>query len=84
MTWSELQVTTHYSFLRGVSAPQDLFATAALMGMPALGITDRNSVAGVVRGLVAAEQLSAQGMAMICVERCRIKDAKVMRIISMR
>ncbi len=55
MTWSELQATTHFSFLRGASAPEELFATAALMGMPALGVTDRNSVAGVVRALVAAE-----------------------------
>ncbi len=55
MTWSELQTTTHFSFLRGVSSAEELFATAALMGMPALGVTDRNSVAGVVRALVAAE-----------------------------
>ncbi|MBC9033352.1 error-prone DNA polymerase [Sphingomonas sp. JC676] len=56
MTYAELQVTTHYSFLRGASSCEELFATAALMGMPALGITDRNSVAGVVRALVASEQ----------------------------
>ncbi|MBO9622209.1 MAG: error-prone DNA polymerase [Sphingomonas sp.] len=55
MSWSELQATTHYSFLRGASSPEELFATAALLGMPALGVTDRNSVAGVVRALVAAE-----------------------------
>ncbi|MBO9714709.1 error-prone DNA polymerase [Sphingomonas sp.] len=55
MTYSELQVTTHYSFLRGASSPDELFATAALMGLPALGVTDRNSVAGVVRALVASE-----------------------------
>lgn len=58
MTWCELQVTTHYSFLRGASSPEDLFQAAAIAGMPALGITDRNSVGGVVRGLVAAEQMS--------------------------
>jgi error-prone DNA polymerase len=56
MTYAELQVTTHFSFLRGASSPEELFATAALMGMSALGITDRNSVAGVVRALVAAEE----------------------------
>ncbi len=56
MTYAELQVTTHFSFLRGASSPEELFATAALMGIPALGITDRNSVAGVVRALVAAEE----------------------------
>ena len=55
MTYSELQVTTHFSFLRGASSPEELFATAALMGMPALSVTDRNSVGGVVRALVAAE-----------------------------
>ncbi len=45
----ELQVTTHFSFLRGASSPEELFAAAAMMGMPALGIVDRNSIAGIVR-----------------------------------
>ncbi|WP_326524954.1 error-prone DNA polymerase [Sphingomonas sp.] len=61
MTWSELQVTTHYSFLRGASSPEELMIRASAMGMPALGITDRNSVAGVVRALYASEQLRKQG-----------------------
>ena len=60
MTYAELQVTTHFSFLRGASSPEELFATAAAMGMPALGVTDRNSVAGVVRMLYAQEQVAAQ------------------------
>ena len=55
MNWSELQVTTHFSFLRGASSPEELFTTAALMGMKAMAVTDHNSVAGVVRALVAAE-----------------------------
>ena len=54
MTYAELQVTTHFSFLRGVSSCDELFAAAALLGLPALGIVDRNSVAGLVRGMVAA------------------------------
>ncbi|MGY2734838.1 error-prone DNA polymerase [Sphingomonas sp. UYP23] len=58
MTWCELQVTSHYSFLRGASSPEDLFKAAALMGMPALGITDRNSVGGVVRALYACDELA--------------------------
>lgn len=40
--------------------------------MPALGLTDRNSVAGVVRGLVAAEQISAQGHAIRMISGCRL------------
>uniref|UniRef100_UPI0035CBFE54 error-prone DNA polymerase n=1 Tax=uncultured Sphingomonas sp. TaxID=158754 RepID=UPI0035CBFE54 len=58
MSWCELQVTTHYSFLRGASSPEDLFKAAALMGMPALGVTDRNSVGGVVRALYASDELA--------------------------
>ena len=55
MTYAELQVTTHFSFLRGASSCDELFAAAALLGLPALGITDRNSVGGLVRALIAAE-----------------------------
>ncbi|WP_136163656.1 error-prone DNA polymerase [Sphingomonas flavalba] len=54
--YHELHVTSHYSFLRGVSAPDDLFETAAMLGLPALAIVDRNSVAGQVRALLAAER----------------------------
>ncbi|QNA85426.1 DNA polymerase III subunit alpha [Sphingomonas sp. So64.6b] len=45
----ELQVTTHFSFLRGASSAEELFAAAALLGISALGVVDRNSVAGIVR-----------------------------------
>ncbi|MDH7640255.1 error-prone DNA polymerase [Sphingomonas oryzagri] len=47
--YAELQVTTHFSFLRGASSCEELFAAAAMLELPALGIADRNSVAGVVR-----------------------------------
>lgn len=40
----ELQVTSHFSFLRGASAPGELFATAALLGHTALGIADRSGL----------------------------------------
>ncbi|MDB5705470.1 MAG: dnaE2 [Sphingomonas bacterium] len=45
----ELQVTTHFSFLRGASSPEELFSAARLLGLSALGIVDRHSVAGIVR-----------------------------------
>jgi error-prone DNA polymerase len=47
--YAELQVTTNYSFLRGASHPEELFAQAKMLGLPALGITDRNSLAGIAR-----------------------------------
>jgi len=48
-SYVELQVTTNYSFLRGASRVEELFAQAALSGHTALGVTDRNSVAGIAR-----------------------------------
>jgi error-prone DNA polymerase len=55
VTYTELQATSHFSFLRGVSSCDELFAAAALLGYRALGIVDRNSVAGLVRATIAAD-----------------------------
>ena len=55
MNYADLQVTTHYSFLRGASSPEELFSVAALLGIKALGIVDRNSLAGMVRCHEAAK-----------------------------
>src|SRR5712671_3471986 len=55
MNYADLQVTTHFSFLRGVSSPEELFAAAALLGIKALGIVDRNSLAGMVRAHEASK-----------------------------
>ncbi|GJD53336.1 Error-prone DNA polymerase [Methylobacterium crusticola] len=52
----ELQATSHYAFLRGASSPEELFATAAGLGLSALAITDRNSLAGLVRAHAAARE----------------------------
>ena len=54
--YAELQVTTHFSFLRGASSPQELFEQAKLLGITALGITDRNSLAGIVRAYEASRE----------------------------
>ncbi len=54
MAYAELQVTTNYSFLRGASHPEELFAQAAAYGLSALGVVDHNSVAGIVRAWEAA------------------------------
>lgn len=52
--YAELQVTSQFSFLRGASSCEELFATAAEMGIEALGVVDRNSLAGIVRAHQAA------------------------------
>ena len=72
MSYAELQVTTHYSFLRGASSPQELFKAAVALGLPALGVVDRNSVAGVVRGLAASEELTKAGYPIRMIAGCRL------------
>jgi error-prone DNA polymerase len=54
--YAELQVTSHFSFLRGASSCEDLFAQAKAVGIEALGIVDRNSLAGIVRAHQAAKE----------------------------
>lgn len=56
LMYAELQVTTHFSFLRGASSPSELFEQAKLLGLTALGIADRNSLAGIVRAHEAAKE----------------------------
>ncbi|WP_231867237.1 error-prone DNA polymerase [Acetobacter malorum] len=53
--YAELQVTSYFSFLRGVSAPAELFAQAKRLGLSAIGITDRNTLAGIVQAHIAAK-----------------------------
>ncbi|WP_439605259.1 error-prone DNA polymerase [Shinella sp.] len=53
--YAELQVTTHFSFLRGASSAEELFAAAAALGIEAVGVADRNSLAGIVRAWEAAK-----------------------------
>jgi len=55
--YAELQVTTNFSFLRGASHPDELVATAAALGHRAIAITDRNSLAGIVRAHHAAKEV---------------------------
>ena len=56
MSYTELQVTSNFSFLRGASHPEELAAHAAALGHTALAITDRNTLAGIVRAHAAAKK----------------------------
>ena len=47
--YAEIGVTTNFSFLRGASHPQEYVHQAGLYGLHAIGIADRNTLAGVVR-----------------------------------
>ncbi len=53
--YAELQVTSNFSFLRGGSHPVELVQAAAAFGHSAIALTDRNTLAGIVRGHIAAK-----------------------------
>ncbi|HEX8607451.1 MAG TPA: PHP domain-containing protein, partial [Pedobacter sp.] len=53
--YSELQVTTNFSFLRGASHPEEMVEQAIAFGYTKVAITDRNTLAGVVRAYAAAK-----------------------------
>jgi len=56
MKYTELQVTSNFSFLRGASHPEELVEYAALLGYSAIAITDYNTLAGIVRAHAAARK----------------------------
>jgi error-prone DNA polymerase len=56
MNYTELQVTTNFSFLRGASHPEELVEHAASLNYTEIAITDRNTYAGLVRAHAAAKK----------------------------
>ncbi len=56
MEYVELQATSNFSFLRGASHPEELVAQAAQLGYLKIAITDRNSLAGIVRAHITTRK----------------------------
>jgi len=52
----ELQVATNYSFLRGASHVEELLVAAKALGLPAIAVTDHNTLAGIARAHARAEE----------------------------
>jgi error-prone DNA polymerase len=91
--YAELQVTSHFSFLRGASSCEELFAQAALLGIEALAVADRNSLAGIVRAHEAAKVTGvrlivgcrldlADGMSVLVYPADRPAYARLCRLLS--
>ncbi len=90
----ELQCTSHFSFLRGASSCDELFAQAAVLGIEGLGIVDRNSLAGIVRAHEAAKTTGvrlivgcrldlADGMSLLVYPTNRPAYARLCRLLSL-
>jgi error-prone DNA polymerase len=71
MSYAELQATSHFSFLRGASSAEQLCSTAARLGISALAVTDRNTLAGIVR---AHEAAKATGVRLVVGCRLDLED----------
>ena len=69
--YAELAVATCFSFLRGASQPPELVETAKALGHTAIAVTDRNTLAGVVRAHVEAK---AQGLRLVVGARIAFAD----------
>ncbi len=76
----ELQCASHFSFLRGASACEELFHQAAVCGIEALAVTDRNSLAGMVR---AHEAAKAAGVRLIVGCRLELTDGSAILVYPM-
>ncbi|MBM7046230.1 error-prone DNA polymerase [Rhizobium lusitanum] len=94
MRYAELQVTSHFSFLRGASGCDELFTTAKALGIAALGIVDRNSLAGIVRAWEAAKETGVRlvvgcrldltdGMSMLVYPTDRAAYSRLCRLLSL-
>ncbi|WP_112875049.1 error-prone DNA polymerase [Paracoccus endophyticus] len=92
--YAELQMTSQFSFLRGASSAQELFTTAAVLGIEALAVTDRNSLAGIVRAHEAARETGVRlivgcrldlacGMAVLVYPTDRPAYARLCRLLSL-
>jgi len=70
--YAELEVTTNFSFLHSASHAEEIARTAAALGLSAIAVTDRNTLAGIVRAHRAAKDA---GIRLLVGARLDLQDA---------
>ena len=70
--YAELQAASNFSFLRGASHPGELVTATEALGLEAVGICDRNTLAGVVRAWAQARDLRQGGARVRALTGCRL------------
>ncbi|HEY0647575.1 error-prone DNA polymerase [Phenylobacterium sp.] len=73
--YAELQATTNFSFLQGASHPHELVIGAEALGLEAIGVCDRNSLAGVVRAWRQVQDMRPSGARIRALTGCRLDFA---------
>lgn len=92
--YAELHITTNFTFLEGASHPEEYVARAHELGLEAVAITDRNSLAGVVRAysaarhhgqriIIGAELVLEDGQKLIALPRDRAAYGRLSRLITL-
>ena len=92
--YAELQAVSNFSFLRGASHAEELVEEAARLGLAAIGIADRNTLAGAVRAHVAAKRAGirlltgarldlADGAPLLCYPRDRAAYGRLCRLLTL-
>ena len=96
--YAELQAVSNFSFLRGASHADELVARAAELGLAAIGIADRNTLAGAVRSHVAAKAAGlrlltgarldldsggACGLSLLCYPQDRAAYGRLCRLLTL-
>ena len=57
MSYSELCITSNFSFLEGASHPEEYVERAIEFGLKSIAIVDKNSISGIVRGLRTIKEI---------------------------
>ena len=99
IAYAELQAVSNFSFLRGASHADELVERAAELGLAAIGIADRNTLAGAVRAHVAAKAVAAKaaglrllvgarldlacGLSLLCYPRDRAAYGRLCRLLTL-
>jgi error-prone DNA polymerase len=92
--FAELCAISNFSFLEGASHPDELVAQAQALGLSALAVCDRNTLAGVVRAHVAAKDVGLQliigarldledGPSLVCLPTDRAAYGRLCRLLSL-
>ena len=98
VAYAELQAVSNFSFLRGASHAEELVEEAARLGLAAIGIADRNTVAGAVRAHMAAKRAGirllvgarldldldrGRGASLLCYPRDRAAWGRLCRLLTL-
>jgi error-prone DNA polymerase len=92
--FAELVAQTNFSFLRGASHPHEIVGQAAELKLAAIGVADRNTLAGVVRAhtaakeagiclLVGARLLTTDGFEAVCYPTDRAAYGRLCRLLTL-